>query len=114
MESICDSLNKAGYNYIRLIQSCHIGLSTQESSAAFNATSFPSKNLLYMANGLAVVSIDIPVIRAASIGNNLNYYAKQTPDNIAHAIILAKTDNNNRRIISDLETNFVRDISKII
>lgn len=103
-----------GQDYIKLIQCCHIGLSTQEPSAVFNATSFPSKILSYMANGLAVVSIDIPAIRTAWIGKYLNYYSEQTPENIAQAIRGAEIENNNRRIISDLEVNFVLNISKII
>ena len=45
----------SGEEYIRFIQSCHIGLSTQNPDADFNETSFPSKVLSYMSNGLRVV-----------------------------------------------------------
>ena len=58
----------AGNEYIRFLQSCDIGLSTQNPSGAFNDTSFPSKILSYMANGLRVVSIRISAIEASGIG----------------------------------------------
>lgn len=105
---------KKGQDYIKFIQRCHIGLSTQDPSAAFNATSFPSKILSYMANGLSVVSIDIPAIRTASIGRYLNYYKEQKPEEIARAIINAKIDNRNREIIENLEKDFTKNIHHII
>lgn len=58
----------AGEDYIQFIQSCDIGLSTQNPDATFNETSFPSKILSYMANGLRVVSIRIPAIEESAIG----------------------------------------------
>ena len=54
-----------GSAYIDFLQTCQIGLSTQNPDAAFNNTSFPSKILSYMSNGLQVVSIDIEAVRRA-------------------------------------------------
>lgn len=76
----------SGEDYIRFIQSCDIGLSTQNPDAAFNATSFPSKILSYMANGLRVVSIRIPAIEQSAVGDMLVYYDRQTPQEVAKAI----------------------------
>ena len=105
---------KKGRDFIEFIQKCHIGLSTQDPSAAFNATSFPSKILSYMANGLSVVSIDIPAIKTASIGAYLNFYQEQTPEEIAKTIISARNKNNNREIIEKLNCKFIQDLHKII
>lgn len=80
---------KKGRNYVEFIQRCHIGLSTQNPSAAFNDTSFPSKILVYLSNGLKVVSIDIPVIRRSKIGEVIEYYKEQTPEKIAESILRA-------------------------
>lgn len=93
---------KLGQNFIEFIQKCHIGLSTQNPNAAFNATSFPSKILTYMANGLSVVSIDIPAIRTSKVGPYLQYYTKQNSEQIANAILSATIHNNNREIIARL------------
>ena len=77
---------RSGDDYIRFIQSCDIGLSTQNPNAAFNDTSFPSKVLSYMANGLRVVSVDIEAIKRSRISSYVCFYNSQTPQDIAEAI----------------------------
>lgn len=64
----------SGEEYIRFIQSCDIGLSTQNPDAQFNATSFPSKILSYMSNGLRIVSVRIPAIEKSAVGEYIHYY----------------------------------------
>ena len=104
-----------GKDYISLLQKCHIGLSTQNLEASFNATSFPSKILSYMANGLEVVTVDIPAIRESEIGNYLHYYHKQEPKDMAEAICNIKANKTNpRTIIGQLYSNFVSEIGKLI
>lgn len=81
-----------GDDYIHFIQQCHIGLSTQNPAAAFNETSFPSKILVYLANGLFVVSIRIPVVEKSSIADAVKFYDVQTPQDIAKAIMGVSVD----------------------
>ena len=76
----------AGKEYTDFIQSCDIGLSTQTPDGVYNDTSFPSKILSYLANGLRVVSVRIPVVERSEIGNLVSYYDKQDPREIAAAI----------------------------
>lgn len=106
----------SGEEYIRFIQSCDIGLSTQNPDAAFNATSFPSKILSYMSNGLRVVSIRIPAIEGSAIGKYMYYYDKQTPEEIAKAIMTVNLndDYNGRQVISKLDAEFSYDIAKLM
>lgn len=106
----------SGEKYIRFIQSCDIGLSTQNPDAAFNATSFPSKILSYMANGLRVVSIRIPAIECSAIGKHMYYYDKQTPEEIAKAIMAVNVNDNydGRKVISQLDTEFRRDFAVLL
>ncbi len=102
---------KSGEEYIQFLQSCDIGLSTQNPDAAFNETSFPSKILSYMANGLRVVSIRIPAIETSAIGEYMYYYDKQTPEEIAKAIIQINDDDyQGKQIISELNVKFISDI----
>lgn len=103
-----------GREYIEFIQRCHIGLSTQDPNAAFNATSFPSKILSYMSNGLTVVSIRIEAIEKSAVGGHISYYEEQTPQEIANAIINADITNDNRNFIEMLDLNFQNDIKKLI
>lgn len=107
---------KSGEEYIRFIQSCDIGLSTQNPDAAFNATSFPSKILSYMANGLRVVSIRIPAIENSAIGDYMYYYDRQTPEEIAKAIMQVDLNDgyNGREIISKLDKKFTKEIAELI
>lgn len=105
-----------GEDYIKFIQSCDIGLSTQNPDAAFNATSFPSKILSYLANGLRVVSIRIPAIEQSDIGDKLFYYDEQTPDQIANAILSVdmSQEYDSRRLIEQLSECFERELAEVL
>lgn len=76
-----------GLEYNKFIQKCHIGLSTQNPNAAFNETSFPSKILVYLSNGLAVVTVRIKVVEESSVNDIMYYYNKQCGKSIATAIL---------------------------
>ena len=104
-----------GREYISLLQKCHIGLSTQNPEASFNATSFPSKILSYMANGLEVVTVDIPAVSESRIGSYLHYYHIQEPKRIAEAICNVKLGvNDTRKIIGQLYNDFVSEIGTLL
>lgn len=106
----------SGSDYTKFIQGCHIGLSTQNPNASFNATSFPSKILSYMANGLRVVSVDIPAVKYSGIGDYLYYYHSQTPEDIANAIksIELNEDYDSRSVISKLNETFKSDLKGLL
>ena len=106
----------SGEDYIRFLQSCDIGLSTQNPDAAFNATSFPSKILSYMANSLQVVSIRIPAIEGSAIGEYMYYYDRQTPEEIAKAIMSVDMSNgmDPRQVIAGLDGTFRRHLKKLL
>ncbi|MCW2278081.1 glycosyltransferase [Heliophilum fasciatum] len=105
----------SGEEYIRFIQGCDIGLSTQNPDAAFNMTSFPSKILSYLANGLRVVSIRISAIEDSAIGKELFYYENQTPLEVAEAIKRASAEKkNSRAVIKELDEKFKDEIGKIL
>ena len=106
----------SGEEYIRFIQGCDIGLSTQNPNADFNNTSFPSKILSYLGNGLRVVSIRIPVIELSSIGKYMYYYDRQEPEEIAAAILKVdiKEPYDSRRAIMELSDRFEREIANML
>lgn len=104
-----------GEEYTGFLQSCHIGLSTQDPCASFNATSFPSKILSYMSNGLRVVSIRIPAIETSEVGQYMYYYDEQTPEEIAKAIMAVdlKDAYDPRAVLDGMDRRFrdaVRDL----
>ena len=105
----------SGEDYIRFIQSCDIGLSTQNPDAAFNATSFPSKILSYMANGLRVVSIRIPAIERSAVGNEVMFYNEQTPEAIAAAILKVELGGrDSKAVIEQLNLKFKEELARLI
>ncbi|MGM9859533.1 MAG: glycosyltransferase [Muribaculaceae bacterium] len=107
---------KKGHDYIEFVQRCHIGLSTQDPSGAFNATSFPSKILSYLANGLKVVTVDIPVIRHSPLSDHMFYYKEQTPQSIAQAIEAASSAKglDGRELIKRLDADFRASLDRFI
>ena len=106
----------SGKDYIKFLQRCHIGLSTQNPNGVYNDTSFPSKILSYMANGLRVVSIRIPVIETSAIGEFMYYYDEQTPEKIANAIksVDINDSHNTLNIISNLDKAFIKELGVVL
>lgn len=102
----------SGEDYITFLQSCDIGLSTQNPDRVFNATSFPSKILSYMANGLQVVSVRIPAAEGSAVGEFLHYYDQQTPEAIARAIqsVDLTDEEDGRQHICNLDIRFAEDL----
>lgn len=72
--------------YHELLLKCQIGLNTQVPDQKFSNTCFPSKILVYMANGLQVVSAANKAITGSDVGDRLTYYYSQSPEAIAQAI----------------------------
>jgi len=102
--------------YIQFLQKCHIGLSTQNPDAEYNDTSFPSKILSYMANGLRVVTVRIKAIETSAIGDKVYYYEKQNPKDIAEAIMSIDFNEpyDSRKIIKKLDKQFVKEIEALL
>lgn len=106
----------SGEEYIKFIQSCDIGLSTQNPDASFNDTSFPSKILSYLANGLRVVTVKIPVIEQSFVNNQMYYYSEQSAECIADIIeeIDFNDEYNSREKINELDFKFKEELSKLL
>lgn len=106
----------SGEEYIKFIQSCHIGMSSQTPSGEYNDTSFPSKILSYMANGLQVVSVRIPVVEKAAIWNMIQFYNNNDGKEIAEAISKTNVNEyyNSREKIKELDLKFANEIEQIL
>lgn len=107
---------RRGEDYIRFLQSCQVGLSTQSPGAEFNDTSFPSKVLSYLANGLRVVSIRIPALELSPVSGLLYYYDEDTPEAIAKAIrsIDFTQPYDSRAVIRELDREFTAELGKLL
>ena len=69
-----------------------------------------------MANGLRVVSIRIPAIEKSAIGDYMYYYDKQTPEEIAKAIMRVDLNDgyNGREIIKKLDEKFTKELKGLL
>lgn len=72
-----------------LMQKCHVGLCTQPPHTKLNATSFPSKILNYMANGLVVLCGKNEAISQSAVGDIVAYYESDDLSEIAAAVVAA-------------------------
>lgn len=106
----------SGDEYYAFLQMCQIGLSTQNPAGEYNDTSFPSKVLVYMANGLRVVSVRIPAIEKSDVGQYMHFYDEPTPEAVAKAIenIDFNSEYNGREIIKELDVEFLKDMDKLL
>ena len=105
-----------GEEYIRFLQSCDIGMSTQNPNLEFNGTSFPSKILTYMANGLQVVSVRIPAIEKSKISPYLQFYDGNNPEDIAKTITQMdfKKNVSSLDVLAKLDIEFGNELDDLI
>lgn len=105
-----------GEEYSVFLRRCHIGLSTQQSSAAFNETSFPSKVLSYLSHGLHVVSVRTRALEESSVGDLLHYYDGDSPETIASAIMRvdASGSYDPRTRLRELDQEFRKSIESLL
>lgn len=105
-----------GEEYIQFLQKCDIGLSAQTPNGAYNDTSFPSKVLSYLANGLRVVSIRIKVVEYSKVGEMVYFYDDNKPEEVANAIKKINFSDvyDSRKKIKELDNLFIVEIKNMI
>lgn len=106
----------SGDDYISFLQSCHIGLSPQSNQATFNETSFPSKVLSYLSNGLRVVSIRIKSIECSRLNEVIYFFDENSGESLSKAImeIDINAPYDSRKIIKSLDVKFMEDIKNLL
>lgn len=106
----------SGEQYLKFLQKCDIGLSTQNPKGDYNDSSFPSKILSYISNGLRVVSVRIPVVELSAISSDVYYTKSNSGMHIADAIkkIDLTKKYSGRGIISKLNESFIADFNSFL
>ena len=99
---------KSGEEYIKFVQACDIGLSPQNPAASYNETSFPSKVLSYLSNGIRVVSVKIKALETSAVNDLLFYYDSSEPEKIADVIktLDMSAPYDSRKKIEELDKDF--------
>ena len=105
-----------GEEYDRYLQKCDIGICPQNLDALYNDSSFPSKTLSYLANGLRVVSVDLKAVRYSEIGGLIRFTKSDSAADFADAILQIDMEEayDSRKAIADLDEKFTRDLGEMI
>ncbi|MCM1139275.1 MAG: hypothetical protein NC453_11960 [Muribaculum sp.] len=103
-----------GNEFDDFLQKCDIGLSTQDPSGTFNESSFPSKVLTYLGNGLEVISANISAVSTSPVGRYIHYYSKHEPESIAKAIMGIKELKKSMCVLNTLDDRLHEDIHKLL
>lgn len=102
-----------GDEFQLFLQKCHIGLSTQLPNQQLNDTSFPSKILNYLANGLQVVSVSIPAITNSELAADLYLYKDSDPKVIAETIMSVSDFTPKFKILESLDKRFKSELVEL-
>ena len=109
----------SGAEYHRRLQACDVGLSTHvydETNFASADNSFPSKVLVYLANGLRVVAQRLDCLEKSKIGELITFYNEPNAEELAKAIMLIDMTEpyDGRKIIQELDNQFIQDLHGIL
>lgn len=96
---------KDDQHFIPYMQQFNIGLSTQNPDDKLSSSCFPSKILLYMCNGLTVLSSKAPAVLNSQIASDVFFYEKHTPIDIANSIKNIPIDVDSRKVIEKLDVD---------
>lgn len=98
------------------LSSCDIGLSTQDASASFNDSSFPSKILVYLSHGLRVVSCRIGAVEGSAVSDSVTFYDGDAPRAVAKAIrrSLEASGVDAKTLLQGLDRRATQDMARLI
>ena len=82
----------------------------------YNDSSFPSKILTYLANGLRVISVDLKAIRTSQVGKLLYYSKSDSPKDLADAVmgIDYSQQYDSRSFLAGLHKKFSEEFEQLI
>ena len=102
----------SGNEFLSFLQKCDIGVAIQNMEGAFNNTSFPSKVLTYLSNGLDVLSTDIPAVSKSGVGEIIYYCSNNKPEDMAKVLLSidAGAPVSKEKVLIKLDSDLRRDI----
>ena len=106
--------SKSGEDFLNFLCACDIGLSTQDSNAVFNNSSFPSKIINYIKCGLQVVSTPSPSLIDSEFSSLVNISNGDNPADIALAISGIKKDTKHISTFKNIKQTFELEFYKLV
>ena len=93
----------ADKDFLPYIQQFNIGLCTQDPDDSLSSSCFPSKILMYMSNGLTVLSSKAPAVVNSQIASELFFYDSQSPADIAASLQTIPLNMDKRQVVQALD-----------
>lgn len=104
-----------GAQFSEFLKKCQVGLATQDPLGRFNATSFPSKVVTYLAHGLRVVTVRIPALERSRLAPDLVLCDSVSGVDVAKAIVQAGAARvGESGIIERLDVEFRRRLPRLL
>lgn len=99
--------------FFSYLQRFHIGINSQNPNDILSSACFPSKILVYMGNGLSVVSSKTEAIERSKLADSIIQYDEQCGQSIADAIKKISVVNNNRKVVNNLHLKCINEIRSL-
>ena len=104
-----------GKDFDDFLSKFDIGLAIQHSFALMNVTSFPSKLISYLSNGLKVISSNILSVKNSKVSKDIYFVNCDDPYEVAKTIREVSSYNSNTdKIIANLDQTFKKDFKNIL
>ena len=105
-----------GDDYLKFIQSCEIGLYTQGVDDIDKDTSFPSKLMSYLSNGLRIVATKTKPLELSEISDVIYFSDSNSGKDIAKAILGINYEDgyDGRRKASEIHERLKKDLQELL
>lgn len=90
-------------DFIKYLQQFHIGLCTQNPDDQLSSSCFPSKILMYMSNGLSVLSSKVQTVLSSRVAPFITFYSTSSPNDIAEMVKKMSIDRDTRDVVKKLD-----------
>ena len=99
---------------VYLSENCDIGLICQDIHASYSSTSFPSKILSYLRNGLAVLSVDEESIRNSEVSPLIHFYQDNNFYDVLRSISVVEQKKKNSSFLKKLDEKKLQQINELV
>ncbi|MCI8281985.1 MAG: glycosyltransferase family 4 protein [Lachnospiraceae bacterium] len=105
-----------GDEYLAFLQSCHIGMFSKDPDGKDMNSSFPSKIMSYLGNGLRVVATRADSIETSEVGSIVYFCDSNKPEDVAKAIMDVDMDTpyDSRKELTEIENRLKKSLKHLM
>lgn len=105
-----------GDEYLAFLQNCHIGMFSKDPDGKDINSSFPSKIMSYLSNGLRVVATRAKSIETSEVGNIVYFCDTNKPEDVAKAIMDVDIDApyDSRKELMEIESRLKNSLEHLL